>query len=385
MKWLLVLFLTGFAECSLAGWSSNGADYARDQNNPWFLGTSQVKYCIRASTGHKLPVAELTAISQETISDWQTFFRKYGLDVFHIGDGNYPLTFLDGKPRPLDTNFVLVPDCHAEQGDIEIFFGLQNSIITDAIQQGGHHGAGLAVRSDYDHATFRNGGYVWIDDFSADRNKVKHMLLHEIGHVFGMKHNSVAVMDEKIADWLFNPAYDTAGLGLIENSYWKYRLDNGESLQFFVSPVSKPKADAEGYVSSSSILPSLRELMGIPAGSRFKADLIFLRFAAPLSIYYYQLRINTHDNLTPKVFDLRLREASNQHYDQWAQGVYTKWLDKNSNEKFDQVLLDLNLSPRTMIGSITVGAQNMAATLNLETGVELRVFEPTLGNWWEIK
>jgi len=66
-------------------------------------------------------------------------------------------------------------------------FGVKNDVIAASIENGGHHGAGLAVRGQIDMKTYRSHDFLWIDNFSDDRARIKHMFLHELGHVLGMK------------------------------------------------------------------------------------------------------------------------------------------------------------------------------------------------------
>lgn len=381
----LVLGLAVVGETSFAGWSSNGADFVRDQNNPWFLGAATVNYCLHMDSSYKLPEREVLSLVRESLDEWKQFFGKYGLDHTHIGDGTYRLRFLDGQSRPLSLNFSQVPNCKAEQGDLEIFFGQKNAIIKNSIEQGGHHGAGLAVRSDFNHSTYRNGGFIWIENFSNERSKVKHMLLHELGHMFGMKHNSVHVMDEDIAHWMFDPKFAGKFVGQIESDYWKYNLDANESLQLFVSPSkSLPAIGASGLVSTSQIPASIRQLLKVSANGQYSAKIHFLRFAAPINSFFYRLEIAVQGE-NPQNITLQMQAIKDQNYDRYSPGIYTKWTDNQGRTGFAEQYIDLNRQPRSLIGNASMGAQSLAATLSLEKGVSLKIFEPTQIKWWELE
>src|SRR5207245_511209 len=89
-------------------------------------------------------------------------------------------------------------------------------------------------------------------------------LLHQLGHVFGMPHNSVFVMDEHVAgtffetesqvpferDWYADPILPFL-FGHIESPSWPYRWREGESLELTFNGGIQRKKDEDSGVYSA--------------------------------------------------------------------------------------------------------------------------------------
>ncbi|MDQ3235501.1 MAG: hypothetical protein M3Q07_27135 [Pseudobdellovibrionaceae bacterium] len=90
------------------------------------------------------------------------------------------------------------------------------------------------MRTAYDHKQHRHQGFVWIPAFDQDVRKIEHMLLHELGHVFGMKHDTVFVMDRDIALMLKSLAAGDPALSFltrIEAGFWPFDLTAGSRMR----------------------------------------------------------------------------------------------------------------------------------------------------------
>jgi hypothetical protein len=388
----LLVWLISLQVFAFGGFSGNGADYARDQNNPWFLGTAPVFYCLRFSPTYKLSAAESRAVVEEAIAEWRGFFKKYGFDQNTIGDRRYSRRFPDGVSRAIALDFREASDCANNSAELEIMFGLKNDLIKASIEHGGHHGAGLAVRSQIDVKSYRSHGFLWIDNFSDDRARVKHMFLHEFGHVLGMKHDSVHVMDENIADWVFNPKYEKRFIGKIESDYWKYSLASGETMQFYLSPRSLiQSSDPDGYVAATKIDPALREILGITASGEYQVRLVFGRYSeAPMNKFFLKLELIPRSGNASRSLQMMMDLATDQRASQWVTGYYTKWLNADGNAEFIEQLFEptdlLRARARRLNGVITSASfRSMGCILDFEKGLSLRIFDPTHGKWWELK
>lgn len=378
--------LFAFALSANAGWSTNGADYLREQNNPWFLGTDPVHYCLHQDPRDPMPASELSEIVADSFRLWKDFFKKYGFDLTALGDARSQGQFLDGKVRRLSIDFREVPSCEAQRGDLEIFVGAKNTYIERAIDQGVHRGAGLAIRDEYNHENFRNGGYIWVATFPGQRLKLQHMLMHEIGHVLGMKHNSVHVMDEEIANRLTDDRRRPQELGVIESSRWKYQTNAGETLNFFMDLERSGKIST-GFASLKDIPADLRQRLGLPNEGRYQASLRFLRYADMIKTHIFSLELKVEGEAprSQRTFSILSEETKEQRYQDWTPGVYTKWRQASGSDLFYEQLADFTSKPRDLIGVISIGGTKMAATINLEKGVVVRIFEPNEGKWWELR
>jgi len=388
----ILVWVTSLQALAFGGFSGNGADYSRDQNNPWFLGPAPVFYCLRVSPTYKLQAGEIRAVVEESIAEWRGFFKKYGFDQNTIGDGRYSRRLPDGVSRAIALDFREASDCASKTSELEIMFGLKNDLIKGSIEHGGHHGAGLAVRSQIDIKSYRSYGFLWIDDFSDDRGRIKHMFLHELGHVLGMKHDSVHVMDENIADWVFNPKYQNRFIGKVESDYWKYSLTSGETMQFFLSPRSViQSSDPDGYVQASKIDPALREIFGITASDEYQLRLVFGRYSeAPMNKFFLKIELSPRSGNGKRSLQMMMDLATDQRASQWATGYYTKWLNAEGQTEFTEQLFEpidlLRARARRLNGVITSASlQSMGCILDLEKGLSLKIFDPAHGKWWELK
>ncbi len=172
----------------------------------------------------------------------------------------------------VNTNLVEVADCDKPDEQIVFKFGGTNPQLESALVQGDWSLA-LSVRGDYNHSTYRNGGTVWVREYMYTQSQLKHMILHELGHVFGMGHDSVHVMNRQVADMIVRrgSAYDEY-YGHIESPTWPYRLNSGDIVDFtFIGR-------NVGYTEPNFLLPFVRDVIGFELDKSHK-----LRLAANLS------------------------------------------------------------------------------------------------------
>lgn len=224
-----------FGNHSLSGWSGGGAGFHNSEDNIWFLGSEPVEYCVQKSAKYPFNNIELKHLVAEALNDWRSFFRSYGMDQKDIQRKNrrVDLTFHDRMKRGIALNFIET-DCSDIQkpGDVGerlVFtFGKSNPVIDNYRTVATENALGVAVRQSYNHVNYRTGGFVWIGKVTHDRNRLKHLLLHELGHVFGMKHDSVFVMDGNMATEFVNKKIRSNYFGRIESLSWKYRLREGD-------------------------------------------------------------------------------------------------------------------------------------------------------------
>ena len=196
------------------GWSGNGGGDAHAQDNTWFLGDKKVRYCIEAHDSYPLNKTQLEEMVEKGINQWITFFRKYNIGLPSQDNR------LGAHTLPMALNFIY-EDCKDET-DLTFLFGLQNDVIRTYQALKSEDGIGLAIRRSFNHKTYWNPGYIWIDNFSSSHAKIKHLVLHELRHVFGLRHNSVHVMNENIGLKLKSDKFSESYFGSIESEYWPY-------------------------------------------------------------------------------------------------------------------------------------------------------------------
>ncbi|MEE2744414.1 MAG: hypothetical protein VYD54_10925 [Bdellovibrionota bacterium] len=202
------------------GWSGSGGDTALFKDNVWFLKTKDsVPYCIWRSADYHFSYEELSSLVKESFRDWKVFFDKYGISQKRIPLRSHELMALD---------FQNIGACSSDKelptGLMFVFGKTDNPHIKMYNQYGTENALGFAIRNKfYNHKTYQNPGYVWLSNSFKEKEKLKHMLLHELGHVFGMEHDSVFVMNTDVASWIKKESVShNRFLGKIESPSWPF-------------------------------------------------------------------------------------------------------------------------------------------------------------------
>ncbi|MBY0370229.1 hypothetical protein K2X33_06050 [bacterium] len=284
------IFITGLmfflAAPSWAGTETHGTGGGGDAHNPWNLGDAPVDYCVEIEEGTPYDSKDLHRIADESFKDWKKFFIKYGFDKKTLGDNN-GLLFKDRTKKRLTLDFQFVPKCTDLKTQIRILFR-EKSEGVPAWESPSGNALGSATRGDYNHDTFRNGGTVWVYNFknSIDitraispeqaeesrnnplkerrgLNEIKHVLLHELGHIFGMKHNEVWVMHERAAEAMI---FEGMGwgrwddFGTIEYPAWRYHFRTGEPIPFEYSLIPGVN-EATNQLKDKAVFKALDKMM----------------------------------------------------------------------------------------------------------------------------
>ena len=201
----LAVYVAGSSAVTLAaatgdggGMSTGGGELILDNDNPWWLeNTSQVSYCINVDADHfHLSRERIGAVVQQALAYWKTEF----------GNARYP------------TNTAGTAQGTAKIATQE-FYEVACSNDTDMIFQFGVLGDGqrarlgdprnfiaAAIRESYDKTQLRGRGFVYVAPDSgpdqplsstlvanpwavANGELLYRVVLHELGHVFGLEHN----------------------------------------------------------------------------------------------------------------------------------------------------------------------------------------------------
>ncbi len=215
---LLPILLLISTEALALGWSSGGGELFLDASNPWFVrNTKSVSYCVRIDEAN-FGISEDRAAELVTSSFayWTRFFatssiwQNWGVahQTFHRVNcnslANADVTFLFGTLDPL------LPQERKQLSTPE-------------------RRIGIAVRTDYDLSTMRGRGFIYLSP-QEGKLALKHgigkidrpwsyengalvnlVLTHELGHVFGYRHDSTLFpMGERFTDDLLDPIYARA-------------------------------------------------------------------------------------------------------------------------------------------------------------------------------
>ena len=242
-SWLILLPLFLFGSLATAGVKDgNSGGFGGSDDTVWFTGDQTVEYCITRLNRYPLTDDELSELVRASLAQWLSFFSKYGLsDEIQYSDGARRV-----KVR-MAAHFTESQECSSPSHQLEFVFGDLNSFRGLSQTAGVKHLRrnpallenlfGAAVPYQHSVATTpRRGGVVWVDAFSTNANTIQHLLLHEIGHVFGMRHDSVFVMKRNVVQYLIDAPNLFGGrgakefvhrdLGKIESSLWPFSVAN---------------------------------------------------------------------------------------------------------------------------------------------------------------
>jgi hypothetical protein len=390
MKKIVLLSLFLSLQSFAGGWSGNGGTSAYDKDNMWFLGEEPVPYCVMTSDNVPMPAA-IEQMIRRNAGKWQEFFAKYGIDQEFLGK-KYHL-FPDKKERRISTQFSPAADCEAvkkfcspqrtdDQGCYEalrdkILFlvGEPNKVIVDYLRLNGQI-QGAAIRTEYNHSTYRTGGIVWVNDLgqTGGWSQYEHMLLHEMGHVLGMKHDSCWVMSEKVANFLkWNGVGD---LGTIEGANWPYSFKENDFLWFTDSSFSLSDAPKGYYPNNFN--PTISRILGFPKEGYFRV-VGKIEKAQPLSI-----KIQIEEYPSQKIHELAGAFRGSEFWfpETNSPQLFTEWLsDSGTYKNFWTEFFQSGWLSTDMQGVLDWKGQKVSAVLQRKKGLTLRLYFPGESDW----
>lgn len=365
-------FIAAFSLSSFAGIFTNGGGKVSDQDNVWFLGRAPVEYCIELEPSMAARKSDMQALVTESLSDWKAFFRKYGLDQMSF-------TNISGHPAPLglDLNFQEVATCSRPKEQIRILIGVKNIDVTKVLEYEPNFDA-FASRGDYRYGTYRNGGIIYLGRTDLDRTRLKHLLLHELGHVFGMLHDSVPVMIANPGDILNHGDRFSAFFAKIETPAWQYRYDQAETIDLTADENSFLKGMPNGSISS--MLPKFA-----PAGSHHLElaylDALELPVERRVRLSFTEIGSSNRADFAG-TFQVRGEPTGRDGVQ--GPSLFTTWDCGNcyGGTVKTRRLLDQRPSLTEADGFFEFNNQIYPALIEARPSLNLRIFIPTEKQWW---
>jgi hypothetical protein len=394
-----IIFLLLYSVYSLSGgWTGVGGGLSSyDQENIWFIGDEAIPYCIIRSKKAP-PKASLNIMIQRNAEKWRSFFSRYELDQINLGKDNYR-RFPDKIPRKLSLHFEESTSCDSiekfcdtdnfneEQCNqslrhtVLFLVGKKNKVVEKFIEMNGP-GIGAAIRTEYNHLTYRSGGIVWVEnpiDFNQwGWSQYSHILLHEMGHVLGMKHDSCWVMATKIASIIKNSTFATNFLEKVESANWPFSFKIGDILEF---------TDAKSKYTNKMISIEGLKILDFDQNNNFKVWSEIIEKSSDLrlkmNIYFEEIETKKRKKFSG-VFTGNYEFSTNQ-----GPSLYTWWLD----EKDRKSLFSENIS-RRWNGQFYKGVVSLTDNKGIEQsipvnfykdkGLRLDVYFPNSTDWLSI-
>jgi hypothetical protein len=380
------------------GWSGSGGDTSYFKDNVWFLNQGEtVPYCLWRSTDYPYSYQELSSLVKESFKNWTSFFNSYGISKKELTlprPGRNPLTL--GR---MAMNFKETGPCSSEamlpKGLMFVFGKTNNIHIKRYNQYGAENALGLAIRNKhYNHETYTNPGYIWISSSSVlkEREKLKHLLLHELGHVFGMEHDSVFVMNTDIVSQLKNEKIsDNRFIGKIETPSWPYDFLPRRPITLTYQRAVHQGRCPENYfpyrLLPREILhllrPKLRRERRRPKGC-FSLTLSWRKNRHKKKLRHYSLVI---ENLRGRqvtlkgLFDVTRPELIEA---QTGPGVFTKWPMWRKGHFYRKKGMVPSRGTLTLMKRNPHGLKvfKMAAKISINKGITLEMAHPDFKKWW---
>jgi hypothetical protein len=383
--WTLPLRAGELTHEDSGGWSGNGGGPNRVQDNVWFLGEEPVRYCLRLGLQHPLSMTTAHAMIQRSFVAWQKFFQKY-----QIGPGRVTDPRLQGLYPQMSLAFTPVSCPEAE---LEIYLGADNESIRLYREMNESDGPGLALRRSYDHRTHRHQGYIWIQNFTQDPRKVEHILLHELGHIFGMKHDSVFVMDRRIGPWL-QKVSDTDPalrfLGKIEADFWPFDLLPGSRVTLV--PYARQLPPAGRNMLQPSCPSGMISLGQIP--SNFSPNIwpasgcvrLLLQKNRENDALNFQLNMTQENGAELLILFGNFAPSEPDNRMPMVPGTQSNWQNvPRSTSEWIYVPYGQRSMHARLSGYFIRGQTRYPAKLSWEEGLTLEIFIPDQARWWSIR
>lgn len=213
---LISIFITSTSWPN-GSWIWTGGELFDHGKNPWFVeNTKNVNYCVQFSDAEfSISKTETLELIQDSLNYWSDQLNNESL--LNLGKQQSPVSSTTGL-KLATQNFIYNESC--ESVDLIFKFGYklldkeERSVLKTANRY-----LGVAIRKTYDEVYLKGSGVIYITgdlgEFSYVKTHkeiidqawkypklLKYVIVHELGHVFGMPHSGSGLMSETFLDTL---------------------------------------------------------------------------------------------------------------------------------------------------------------------------------------
>jgi Putative peptidase family len=204
-----VLVSVSFLSLTQSVFAATGVDNGVDKedlarNSAWFLGDAPIKYCIEVDS-EKLGIqaSEAEQSLQRALSAWKKYLKTR---IEYTGKPKQNSSGSGFKEPYVSVDFSFDAACE-EKTDLRFLFATSSPEINKALKRFVNPNA-YALRTQYSLNAGRGKGFVWVAPSGTNKidwkkpKVLQTVLMHEIGHIFGIGHIPNTVMREDLADFL---------------------------------------------------------------------------------------------------------------------------------------------------------------------------------------
>ena len=248
----------------------NGTDNVPEGfGGAWVLGdNSEIKYCLEVGPEFGSDINSVKRDIQKAFSTWKQYIQskrineniennflenlKYG----SYPDGGAPAGLVEkSKLFRLATTSTLMSSCNGSE-NIKFYFGIEDELVTN-LKKNYFNPTAFSFRNEYDSYSGKGKGLIWLakrgalgqhkgsyPDWSLP-NRVLGVLLHELGHFYGVGHIEGTIMQENMFGLLLKPEWTSEEQEVIE--YKMSHIDHEQEL--FLPKLEENTSSYEGKMA----------------------------------------------------------------------------------------------------------------------------------------
>jgi hypothetical protein len=254
MRLILILCLSfsSVAMASTGGWVIGGADQFGNKLNPWFMmAPEKVKYCIKVDT-------KTFTASEEVVSEIVNLAIEYWrLDFITLRKLTNP-NWEVGKQSSIANPEIALQGYEQvscdENPEMRFLFGEGTLSREEKTFFGNRDFFAQSVRTDYDPKTLKSRGFIYVHSDKSWSWRpwgvfgfLYRILVHEVGHVFGLQHSENGIMMADYPERVINRA-----LIPLVNGPLSYLFTGPLTLPSYLLPTVRNVKLSDGEIASKS-------------------------------------------------------------------------------------------------------------------------------------